>query len=87
LSIRNFTNVGPSKFQFQACPKLKDLGVDVTIDDILQNNIKETLTMDSNSRPWRGAKEKDACFLQMLIQASSLPSDIVTDCTAIVVKF
>jgi len=64
------------------------LEVDVTIDDILQNYIKkESLAMDSNSKPWRGAQEKDAHFLQMLIQASSLPSNIVMDCIVATSQF
>jgi hypothetical protein len=33
-------------------------------------------------KPWRGPREKDSQFIQMLIEASSRPSDVVLDCTA-----
>jgi len=56
LMVRHLPGVSSSKFQFQPCPKLLELGVDVAVDDVLQNFTKrETLTMDSKSNPWRGA--------------------------------
>jgi hypothetical protein len=88
LLVRNLVGIGPSKFQFQPCPKLAELGIDVAVDDVLQNfTKKETLTMDSNFKPWRGAREKDPRFLQMLIEASTFPNDIVVDCTAAIGNF
>jgi hypothetical protein len=80
--VRNLPGVGPPKFTFQLCPKLKALGVDVARDDILQNfTISETLSMNKGI-PWRGAREKDPRFMQMFIEALSIPGDVVVDCTA-----
>ncbi len=36
----------------------------------------------NGSKPWRGPREKDSQFIQMLIETSSQPNDVVLDCTA-----
>jgi hypothetical protein len=33
-------------------------------------------------KPWRGPREKSPGFWQMLIEASTLPGDILLDCIA-----
>jgi len=66
---------------------LKALGVDVVRDGIVQNfTISEMMSMN-NGNPWRGAREKDSCFMQMFIEASSIHGDVVVDCTASTGKF
>jgi hypothetical protein len=37
-------------------------------------------------KPWRGPQEKSPNFWQMLIEASTLPDDIVLDCIAMTGK-
>jgi hypothetical protein len=32
--------------------------------------------------PWRGPREKSTLLMQMLIQSSTSPADVVLDCTA-----
>ena len=84
LLVRKLPGVDPSKFQFQPCPpSLAKLNLDVAANDVLHNFTNlETMTMDNNSKPWRGAREKDPRLLQMLIQRCSFPNDVIMDCNA-----
>lgn len=82
LAVKSLPGLSPSKFKFQAIPALDIHGVDVARDDILQNYIiKDNLLMNA-ATPWRGPREKSTLFMQMLVQACSLPGDVVMDCTA-----
>jgi hypothetical protein len=38
----------------------------------------------NGTRPWRGPREKSPDFSQMLIEASTLPGDILLDCIAMI---
>jgi hypothetical protein len=40
----------------------------------------------NGQKPWRRLREKSLDFWQMLIEASTLPGDIVLDCTAMTVE-
>ncbi len=71
-----------SKFCFQPIPALDRLGVDVARDDILQNYVTRSDQLMNGATPWRGPREKSTVLMQMLIQASSIPGDVVLDCTA-----
>ncbi len=75
------------RFSFQSIPALKALGLDVGCDDMLQNFTTKASQRMNGSKPWRGPREKDSQFLQMLIQASSRPNDVVLDCTAMTGAF
>lgn len=82
LAVRSVVGAPPSKFSFQPIPALHPHGVDVARDDILQNYMGKDDQLMNGDTPWRGAREKSTLFMQMLIQASSLPGDVVLDCTA-----
>lgn len=73
--------VPQSKFSFQPIPALELHGVDVARDDILQNYMGKADQLMNGGMPWRGAREKSTLFMQMLIQSSSHPGDVVLDCT------
>ena len=81
LAVRNMVGVPSSKFSFQSIPALERHGVDVARDDILQNYMGKDDQLMNGATPWRGAREKSTLFMQMLIQSSSLPGDVVKDCT------
>lgn len=82
LAVSSVEHLGPSKFDFQPIPALDRHGVDVARDDILQNYMGKDDQLMNGETPWRGPREKSTLFLQMLIEASSLPGDVVLDCTA-----
>ena len=71
-----------SKFSFQPVPALDRHGVDVSRDDILQNLVSREDQLMNGPTPWRGAREKSTLLMQMLIQSSTYPGDVVLDCTA-----
>jgi len=82
LAVRSLPGVPKSKFTFLPIPELDRHGVDVARDDILQNYVTREDQMMNGDTPWRGAREKSTLFLQMLIQATTMPGDLVLDCTA-----
>ncbi len=71
-----------STFSFQNVPSHDAVGVDVAKDDILQNFCGKNDVAMNGKKPWRGPREKARPFMQMLIEACSLPGDVVMDCTA-----
>ena len=82
LAVKSLDGIPPSEFTFQQIPTLDRHGVHVARDDILQNFIGRNDQMMNGCMPWRGPREKSTLFMQMLIEASSLPGDLVLDCTA-----
>lgn len=82
LAVRSLVGVPQSKFIFQPIPALDVHGVDVARDDILQNYVARDDQLMNANIPWRGPREKSTLLMQMLIQASSVPGDVVLDCTA-----
>lgn len=82
LAVRITANCSPSTFAFQPIPALDRHGVDVARDDILQNYMGKDDQLMNDRKPWRGPREKSTMFMQMLIEASSLPGNVVLDCTA-----
>lgn len=82
LYVRPSGGQDTSKFSFQAVPAHEAVGVNVARDDILQNFCgKDDVTMNGD-KPWRGPREKACPFMQMLIEATTQPGDVVMDCTA-----
>ena len=72
---------GSSKFTFNTSSSMKDIGVDVASDEWLQNFISQANHTMNGQKPWCGPQEKNPGFWQMLIKASTLPGDIILDCT------
>ena len=81
LVVRSIPDVCGSSFRFQHIPALDRHGVDVARDDILLNLVSREDQLMDGSTPWRGPREKSLALMQMLIQASSSPGDIVLDCS------
>ncbi len=48
-------------------------------DGLLQNFTTAATQRMKGDLPWRGAREKDVAFMQILIEALSKPRDIVMD--------
>ena len=71
LAARSIVGVPRSKFSFHPIPALEPFGVDVALDDILQNYMSKADQLMNGRMPWRGAREKSTFFMQMLIQSSS----------------
>jgi hypothetical protein len=82
LVVRTMPGKPPSKFSFQPVPALDRHGVDVSRDDILQNLVSREDQLMNGPTPWRGPREKSTILMQMLIQSSTSPGDVVLDCTA-----
>ena len=71
-----------SLFTFHQVEAHKALDFHIGRDDLVQNCCeKEDLAMNGPI-PWRGPREKARSFLQMIIEGTTLPGDIVMDCTA-----
>lgn len=51
-------------------------------EGLLHNFTNTTSQLMRDGSPWRGSREKDPLFLQVLIESFSKPNDIVLDCTA-----
>ena len=82
LLVRTMPGKPASKFSFQPVPALDRHGVDVSRDDILQNLVSREDQLMNGPTPWRGPREKSTLLMQMLIQSSTYPGDVVLDCTA-----
>jgi hypothetical protein len=57
-------------------------GVDIARDDMLMNYTHPNDMAMDDGKPWRGAREKDPRFFQILLEATSVPGDLILDCTA-----
>jgi hypothetical protein len=82
LLVRELPQGAPARFAFRSIPSLEALGLDVGCDDMLQNFTTKASQKMNGTKPWRGPREKDSQFMQMLIDASSHHNDVVLDCTA-----
>jgi hypothetical protein len=71
----------PSEFSFDANRGKNYIGDHVEKSDALFNVTDDDMTMNG-SVPWRGAREKNQPFFQLLIQQFSEPGDVVLDCKA-----
>jgi len=80
--MRNFPNLGPSKFTFKLNPELEKDEVNIARDDMVQNYTKATTQAMDKGTPWRGAREKSPRFMKMFIEASSTLGDMVVDYSA-----
>jgi hypothetical protein len=70
LLVRSYPEVSSSTFSIRPMAELDSVGIDVAIDDVLFNLVtKDTQLMRGNT-PWRGGREKDPVFLQLLISPS-----------------
>lgn len=63
-------------------PEVQDAGIDLEADDLLHNFTTSKSQLMNGSIPWKGAREKDPRFLQVLIEASSNPGDVILDYNA-----
>ena len=71
-----------STFSIQPMAELDFVGINVVVDDVLINLVtKDTQLMRSNIL-WRGGREKDPLFLQLLIESTTQVGNIVLDCSA-----
>ena len=82
LVVRSLPGVPKSTFSFKPIPALEHHGVDVARDDILMNLVTKDDQLMNGNLPWRGPREKSVLLMQMLIEASTCPGDLVVDCTA-----
>ncbi len=73
---------GKSNFTFRCTLTMEKAGMDIGRDDILMNfTTKGDLEMNG-TKPWRGARQKDPRFFQLLIEATTDEGDVVFDVTA-----
>lgn len=82
LAVGSVANVPISNFVFHLVLALERHGVDVARDGILQNYVAKGDLVMNGKTPWRGPRKKSMLFMQLLIQATTLPFDVVLDCTA-----
>lgn len=82
LLVKAFPGAIEPAFSFKPVPELLSLGIDVSTDDVLHNLVTKESQLMKGSTPWRGAREKDPLLIQMLIESTTSPRDLVLDCTA-----
>ncbi len=58
------------------------VGVNIARDDIVMNYTHLDDMAMNDRKPWRGAREKDLQFFQILLEAMSIEGDVILDCTA-----
>lgn len=80
--MRDIAGAAGPPFSFQPVQELLELDIDVGNDDVLHNLVTKETQMMRGTIPWRGCREKDPLLLQMLIEATTSPGDIVMDCSA-----
>lgn len=57
-------------------------GIEISCDDVIHNfTTRESQTMNG-SVPWRGPREKDPFFYEILIAGCSKPGAVILDCSA-----
>jgi len=71
-----------SSFQLHSDPRTRDAGIDLEEDDLLHNFTTASSQLLNGDIPWRGAREKDPKLLQILLEASTSPGDVVLDYNA-----
>ena len=75
-------NFDVTSFTFNKNEALSKMGMGVEESDVLFNYTSANFQSMQGLIPWRGAREKDASFLQMLIEVVSQPQAIVLDAFA-----
>jgi hypothetical protein len=82
LLVRDIAGASAHAFSFQPVQELLNYDIDVGRDDVLHNLVTKDTQLMNGTFPWRGSREKDPLLLQMLIEATTSPGDIVMDCSA-----
>jgi hypothetical protein len=62
--------------------ELEAIGVDLAANDVLHNLVTKNSQLMMDEIPWRGSREKDPLFFQMLIEPTTSVENIVFNCTA-----
>lgn len=68
-----------SLFSIKENRELSDVGVDVEATDTFFNFTTTKSQLMHGTVPWRGPREKDPIFVQVLLQSFTKPGDIVLD--------
>jgi hypothetical protein len=71
-----------SKFVLHSNEDTREAGIDLEEDDLLHNFTCAKSQLMNGNIPWRGAREKDPKFVQIFLEASTIPGDIVFDYNA-----
>jgi hypothetical protein len=71
-----------SNFSFKRSIAMKSASVDIGRDDMLINYTLESDLAMNGDIPWRGPRQKDPRFFQLLIEGTTIDGDLVLDCTA-----
>ena len=79
LLVRDIAGTSFPSFSFQAVQELLDFDIDVGSNDVLHNLVTKEIQMMRGTIPWRGCRENDPLLLQMLIEVTTSPSNIVMD--------
>ena len=82
LLVKDIAGESAPPFAFQLVEELMDFDIDVESNDVLHNLVTKETQMMRGTILWRGCREKDPLFLQMLIEVTTSPGDIVLDCSA-----
>jgi hypothetical protein len=80
--VRSYPGVPSSTFSIGPVAKLDSVGIDFVINDVLFNLVTKDTQLMRGSTPWRGGREKDPLFLQLLIESTTHVGNIVLDCIA-----
>ena len=89
LLVKDRGEKGKSKFVLKRTEAMQKAKVDLRRHNMLMNyTTEETMFINEATLiPWRGAREKDARFIQFLIEGTTEEGDVVLDCTASTGRF
>lgn len=89
LLVKNLGEKEKYKFSFKRTPPMFKAKVDLRRDDMLMNyTTEETMLINkAASKPWHGAREKDARFYEFIIEGTTDKGALVLDCTASIRNF
>jgi hypothetical protein len=71
-----------SKFSIYANQQFSNTSINLEEIDLLHNFTSLQTQLMIGVLPWRGVREKDQLFVQLLIEAFSKHGDVVLDCFA-----
>ena len=81
LLVRNYLGVPPSTFSIQPMAELDFIGINVVVDDVFFNLVTNDTQLMRSSIPWRGGRQKDPLFFQLIIESTMQVFNVVLDCT------
>jgi len=75
ILVKDLGEKGKSNFSFKRSTMMKDRCIDIGWDDLMMNYTTENNMAMNGTILWRAGREKDMCFLQILLEATTVPGE------------